>query len=292
MTTSVRGAAVSEPRAPSADDLSPPVLVVSEDPFFIERARALIGSEGGRVVACLGPTASPCILDEKLVCPLAARAAVALVDAPAGGVFRHHWKEMPAGDYAARLQRAHPQTFVLLCVAAVGQAGPTGEVHVGEGRDEALRQLVWLLRTNAIARASEGSLTRNGGWVMRLKELKPRMPVTIAKAESLTSAGKLLADEEIGALVVFEPHGMAGVISERDVVRAVADGCDLDATEVCEYMTSAPVVIDDDALVGDAIAKMNESGIRHVVVTSDGDVSGVISMRDVVALLADHWLEL
>lgn len=111
------------------------------------------------------------------------------------------------------------------------------------------------------------------------------MPVTISKAESLASAAKLLADEDIGALVVFEPQGIAGVISGRDIVRAIADGCDLDSTEVCECMTEAPVVTEEDAFIGDAISKMNDSAIRHVVVTSHRDGSGMISMRDVVALL-------
>lgn len=127
---------------------------------------------------------------------------------------------------------------------------------------------------------------------MRIKELNPRIPVTISKAESLASAAKLLADEDIGALVVFEPQGIAGVISERDIVRAIADGCNPDSTEVCEYMTEAPVVTEEDAFIGDAIAKMNDSAIRHVVVTSHGDVSGMISMRDVVALLGTRWPEL
>ena len=120
---------------------------------------------------------------------------------------------------------------------------------------------------------------------MKIKELKPRMPVTITKSDSLASAAKLLADEDIGALVVYEPQGLAGIISERDIVHAAADGLDLSETEVCEYMTQAPVVTEEDAVIGDAIAKMNDSGIRHVVVVSDGDVTGMISMRDVVALL-------
>lgn len=120
---------------------------------------------------------------------------------------------------------------------------------------------------------------------MKIKELKPRMPVTITKSESLASAAKLLSDEDIGALVVYEPQGLAGIISERDIVHAVADGLNLVETEVCEYMTQAPVVSQDDAVIGDAIAKMNDSGIRHVVVMSDGDVTGMISMRDAVALL-------
>jgi CBS domain-containing protein len=109
---------------------------------------------------------------------------------------------------------------------------------------------------------------------VKIKDLKPRMPVTITKSESLDAAAELLADEDIGALVVYEPQGLTGIVSERDIVRVVADGCDLAETEVCP------------------IAKMNGSGIRHVVVTSDGDVSGMISIRDVVALLGTGWPEL
>ncbi|HYI46452.1 MAG TPA: CBS domain-containing protein [Actinomycetota bacterium] len=127
---------------------------------------------------------------------------------------------------------------------------------------------------------------------MKISELRPRMPVTVSKNESLASAAKLLADEEIGALVVFEPQGLAGVLSERDIVRAIADGFDIEETEVCEYMTEAAVVAEETAVIGDAIAKMNDSGIRHIVVTSDGDVSGMISMRDVVGLLGTDWPEL
>lgn len=57
-------------------------------------------------------------------------------------------------------------------------------------------------------------------------------------------------------------------------------------------MTEAAVVAEEDSVIGDAIAKMNGSGIRHVVIVSDGDVTGMISMRDVVALLGTGWLEL
>ncbi|MFP5353303.1 MAG: CBS domain-containing protein [Actinomycetota bacterium] len=108
------------------------------------------------------------------------------------------------------------------------------------------------------------------------------MPVTIAKSETLDGAARLLIEEDIGALVVFEPRGIAGVISERDIVRAVADGFDLSETEVGEYMTAAPVVTDEDAVIDDAVSKMDESGIRHVVVVSGRDVTGMISMRDLI----------
>lgn len=118
---------------------------------------------------------------------------------------------------------------------------------------------------------------------MKVKDLHPRMPVTVAKADSLAGAAKLLAEEEIGALVVFEPGGLVGVLSERDLVRAIGDDTELYEAEVCDYMTNAPIVIDMQAPIEDAVTKMNEAGVRHLVVMEDGAVCGVISARDVLA---------
>lgn len=119
---------------------------------------------------------------------------------------------------------------------------------------------------------------------MKIKDLHPRMPVTISKEDDLAAAARTLSDEDIGALVVEGPSGVVGIISERDIVRAVANGSDLDDTEVCEYMTKGAVTSDADAVLGDAISKMNEATVRHIVVTSGRDVTGVLSMRDVLAL--------
>ena len=52
------------------------VLVVSEDPLYIDSVRSVAAPEGASVIACLGPAASPCILDEKAICSLAERKSV------------------------------------------------------------------------------------------------------------------------------------------------------------------------------------------------------------------------
>lgn len=106
------------------------VLVVSEDPSFIQRVRETVSEMGVRVIACLGPAASPCFLDDTGMCPLAAGVSVVLVDAPPGGAFRYHWHEIGAADYAERLQRAHPGTFVIVSSSGDTFPGPTGEIAV------------------------------------------------------------------------------------------------------------------------------------------------------------------
>ena len=126
---------------------------------------------------------------------------------------------------------------------------------------------------------------------MRIKDLHPRSAITVSPGETLRGAAKLLADDDVGALVVFGA-GLAGVFSERDLARAVADGADLEREPVEEYMTPAPVTVDLEGPIGDAIGKMNEFGVRHLVVLDDGDVAAVISVRDLMGLLGTAWPEL
>ena len=101
------------------------VLVVTEDPNFVEQARETLIGDGANVVACLGPVQSECLLDSDGGCSLAARARVVIVDPPPGGFFRRYEQHVAADVYAERLVRFHPGLFVLL-------AGD-GEVGIGRG---------------------------------------------------------------------------------------------------------------------------------------------------------------
>lgn len=131
------------------------ILVVSEDPFFIEHVRELVEFEGGRVIACLGPAASPCILDRKAVCPLAATSSVVIVDSPPAGAFRYHLTGIAAGDYAARLQRAQADSYVILIAHPGSLIGPTGDVTVVGDRDQGTHLLTWVMHTLANKHPSE-----------------------------------------------------------------------------------------------------------------------------------------
>ena len=127
---------------------------------------------------------------------------------------------------------------------------------------------------------------------MKIKDLRPRSAITVFREESLRMAAKRLTDDDIGALVVLGAVGPVGIFSERDLARSVADGTDLDEEPVDEYMTEAPVTIQYDSGAGEAIAKMNEYGVRHLVVVDGRDVIGMISMRDLVALVGTARPEL
>jgi predicted transcriptional regulator len=123
---------------------------------------------------------------------------------------------------------------------------------------------------------------------MQVKELHPRSVVTVESTDAIRVAVEELAREEVGAVAVFGIHGIAGILSERDVVRAVADGVDIDETTVDEYMTQTAVTINPDKGVHEAMSIMSEYGCRHLLVEEAGDIFGMISVRDIVAVLGQE----
>lgn len=126
---------------------------------------------------------------------------------------------------------------------------------------------------------------------MLVMDLHPREVVSISESESLRGAAKRLVDDDIGALLVVGSVDL-GILSERDLARAVADGVDLDETEVGDYMTTAPVTVDLHGSVSEIVDEMNEFSIRHVVVTDRNKPLGMVSMRDVVSLMAAEHIQL
>jgi predicted transcriptional regulator len=110
-----------------------------------------------------------------------------------------------------------------------------------------------------------------------------RGPVTVAPTVTLRELSEVLVREEVGVALVIREAVAVGLVSERDVVRAVADGHDVDDDRVEDVMTFEVVAIDSHETIAVAADQMLDGEIRHLLV-SDGEHSlGVISMRDVLS---------
>ncbi|MEM1400481.1 MAG: CBS domain-containing protein [Pseudomonadota bacterium] len=108
--------------------------------------------------------------------------------------------------------------------------------------------------------------------------------VTILPSASLADASKALSEHGIGALVVADGKGtVRGILSERDIVRKIAEKGPL-ALEmvISSVMTAEVVTITRDETVQDAMAKMSGRRIRHLPVVEEGSLNGMISIGDVV----------
>jgi CBS domain-containing protein len=101
----------------------------------------------------------------------------------------------------------------------------------------------------------------------------------------LTELATTLADAHVGAVAVRITAEDVGIASERDIVRAVADGADLTSTTAAD-VASMPLVtaaVDDHAI--DVAHRMLGSDVRHVVVTDRGTLVGMVSIRDLLQLI-------
>ncbi len=128
---------------------------------------------------------------------------------------------------------------------------------------------------------------------MILKD-KGRDVTTIAPDASLQDAVNMLAARRIGAIVVTDFAGrVAGILSERDIVRATArSGCDALNEPVGAHMTRDVVTCSPDDSVERLMEMMTAGRMRHLPVVEDGKLAGIISIGDVVKRrIADAELE-
>jgi CBS domain-containing protein len=107
--------------------------------------------------------------------------------------------------------------------------------------------------------------------------------LTIGPGHSLREAAAAMWARQVGAAVVHDPEAPApGVITERDVLEAVAQGKDPDAESVAEHLTANLTFASQDWSLEHAAAIMVSGRFRHLVVVEGSDVVGVLSMRDIV----------
>ena len=121
--------------------------------------------------------------------------------------------------------------------------------------------------------------------VARILAEKGSSVVTVSPDRSLDEVIQILADKRIGALVVAHADGtVAGIISERDIMRALArhGGSAFDAP-VSAHMTSTVTTCGRSATIEEVMALMTDGRFRHVPVCEDGRLIGLVSIGDVVA---------
>jgi signal-transduction protein with cAMP-binding, CBS, and nucleotidyltransferase domain len=111
---------------------------------------------------------------------------------------------------------------------------------------------------------------------------------TIRPTDTLRDAATALATDTVGLLVVVGRAGVEGVISERDLVTAIVDEVDLDDARVRDHASADLVSVEETATVVEAAAAMANAEVRHLAITRDGEVVGVVSIRDVVNVLIEQ----
>lgn len=123
---------------------------------------------------------------------------------------------------------------------------------------------------------------------MILGDLVGKAPYVCGPDTSVAQAALAMDGSDLGSLAVVEGMRLLGLVTERDIRRAVAQGAHLDAMHVSEIMSGEPDTFDPDLDVWDAAAWMAESEYRHLpVVDDEGALLGVVSLRDLLKALVD-----
>jgi len=101
--------------------------------------------------------------------------------------------------------------------------------------------------------------------------------------DPVADAAAAMVQQRVGSALIMQGRFLAGILTERDVLRAAASGNDLTHSPVSAWMTKDPEQASPDATVEDALQLMLLHGFRHLPVFEDREVRGVVSLRDLAA---------
>ncbi len=121
---------------------------------------------------------------------------------------------------------------------------------------------------------------------MKVSEVPPGRLISVEPKTSLAQVAKKMRVDDGDAVAVMSEGRLLGIITERDLVKAIADGIDPQQTQADIVMTADPATVAADEEVAVVALTMMSLGVRHLpVVDSEGSPVGLISARDLVAVL-------
>jgi CBS domain-containing protein len=116
----------------------------------------------------------------------------------------------------------------------------------------------------------------------RLSELMTGAVVSVAPEDTLGEAAERMAEDGVGSAVVLDSGRLIGILTERDLLRAVAGRVHTSEARVREWMTVDPVTATEETSTDEAMRTMLEQGFRHLPVIEEGRTIGVVSLRELM----------
>jgi CBS domain-containing protein len=126
--------------------------------------------------------------------------------------------------------------------------------------------------------------------VESISRLEPRAPVQVRPHQTVAEAVALMRQNRVGCVLVCDAGKLAGIFTERDLMRRVlAVGKPL-SLPVADVMTAQPVAVHLKQAIGVAVQHMQEGGYRHLpVVDENGQAVGILSVKRIIRYLVEHF---
>lgn len=126
----------------------------------------------------------------------------------------------------------------------------------------------------------------------QISVLDPHEPVCVPPTATVGDVLKVLYDQKIGCVIVAEDLKPLGIFSERDaMLRLGADYSGKLKEPITQYMTANPESLEMTDKIAFAVHRMDLGGFRHVPITTDGKVVGMISVRDILRFLSGKHVD-
>lgn len=121
----------------------------------------------------------------------------------------------------------------------------------------------------------------------RVEETMNRHVLTVTAEQTLEEGAQAMIERRTGSAVVVKGQRFIGIVTERDVLRAVAHGRVPWSTKIADVMTADPVSITPDTQTSEAIRLMIDGNFRHLPISSDGQtLMGLVSLRELLRATA------
>jgi CBS domain-containing protein len=108
--------------------------------------------------------------------------------------------------------------------------------------------------------------------------------VTMSSGSSLAEAASVMSQRRVGSVLIVEGEQLAGILTERDIVRAISHDIGAPRDAIAHWMSAAPKTVSPDTSLAEARDLMDQHHIRHLPVTEGGRLVGMLSMRDLIKL--------
>jgi len=121
------------------------------------------------------------------------------------------------------------------------------------------------------------------GTVIQLRDIMTTEVLTTSAERPVAEVTSMMVKARVGSAVVMEGSWLAGILTERDVLRAAASGLDLTKSPVSQWMTTDPMTATPDTTIEEATNVMLRNGFRHLPVAEGRELKGVVSIRDILS---------
>ncbi len=119
--------------------------------------------------------------------------------------------------------------------------------------------------------------------MLTLKDIMAAVVYRVEGNTSVRDAARIMADKDLGSLLVTQEHDIVGIVTEADMVRRIlAYDINPDTHSVEEVMSSPLITVDGGTGILDARDLMDQEKIRHLLVTIEGEINGIVSIRDLI----------